>query len=80
MPEEVLYDTLKASLLETHTLSDKEKTDVLFQMELLDGHKLLQLLASMLAYCPPAMKQTSMLQYMFLQRLREHKAKSTRCI
>jgi hypothetical protein len=42
----LLYDTLKAShLMETNTLSDKEKLDVLFKTELLGGRKPLQLLA-----------------------------------
>jgi hypothetical protein len=43
---------LKASLLATHTLSNHEKLDVLYKSEPLDGRKLFQMLASMLAYCP----------------------------
>jgi hypothetical protein len=45
------------------------KRDILLNMELLCGHKLLQLLASLLYFCPPGMEKTSMFQYMFLQRL-----------
>jgi hypothetical protein len=38
-------------------------------MELLGGLKISQVMASMLTYCRPAMEQTSMFQYMFLQGL-----------
>jgi hypothetical protein len=66
VPADFPSDTLKDYLLETHMLSDQEKLDVLFKMEPLGGHKLSQPLASMLAYCLPAMEQISMFQFMFL--------------
>jgi hypothetical protein len=69
VPEDFLYDVLKSRLLETHTLSDQEKLDVLFKSEQLGGRKPSQLLANMLAYCPFGMEQTIVFQYMFLQRL-----------
>jgi hypothetical protein len=69
IPEDFPYDTLKARLLETHTLSDLEKLDVLFRTEPLGGRKPSQLLATMLASCPAGQEQTVMFQYMFLQRL-----------
>jgi hypothetical protein len=69
VPEDLPYNVLKSRLLETHTLSDQEKLDVLFKSEPLGGWKPSQLLANMLAYCPSGMKQTVMFQYMFLQSL-----------
>ncbi len=52
VPQDFPYNMLKARLLETHTLSDHEKKDVLFKSEPLCGQKQSQMLASMLAYCP----------------------------
>ncbi len=49
--------TLKGYLLKTHTLSDLEKLYVLFKTELLGDCELSQLLVSILAHCPAAMKQ-----------------------
>jgi hypothetical protein len=69
VPEDFPYDTLKSRLLETHTLSDQEKLDVLYKSQPLYGRKPSQMLASMLAYCHAGMEQTIMFQYMFLQRL-----------
>jgi hypothetical protein len=60
---------LKACLLETLTLSDHEKMDILFKSEPLGGQKPSQMLASMLVYCPSGMEQTVMCQYLFLQRM-----------
>jgi hypothetical protein len=62
VPADFPYNTLKARLLETHTMLDQEKLDVLFKMEPLGGRKLSQLLASMLAYWPPTVEQMPMFQ------------------
>ncbi len=66
MPEDFPYDMLKACLMETHTLSDHEKLDVLYKSEPLGGRNLSKMLASILAYCPSGMEQTIMFKYMFL--------------
>jgi hypothetical protein len=57
MPEKILimdivedYDNLKARLLETHTLSDQEKMNILFKSEPLGGRKPSQILANFSAY------------------------------
>jgi hypothetical protein len=39
VPEDYPYNTLKAHLLETYTLSNKEKMDFLFKSKLLGGQK-----------------------------------------
>jgi hypothetical protein len=69
IPEDIPYDTLKSRLLESHTLSDHEKLEILYKSEPLGGRKPSQMLASMLAYCPAGMEQTIMFQFLFLQRL-----------
>ncbi len=70
MSEDYPYDTLKARLLETRTLSDQDKMDILFKSEPLGGRKPSQMLANFSAYCSSAvMEQSVMFQYMFLQRL-----------
>ncbi len=59
------FGTLKARLVEPHTLSDLEKMDVLFKSKSLNGRKPFQMLANMLAYCcPSGMEQSVMFQYM----------------
>ncbi len=63
MPDDYPYDTLKARLLDTHTLPDQEKSQPL------GGRKPSQMLANMLAHCPFGMEQSVMFQYMFLQHL-----------
>ncbi len=65
IPGDFPYDTLKSSLLESHTLSDHEKLEILYKSEPLGGRKPCQ----MLAYCPAGMEQTIMFQFLFLQRL-----------
>jgi hypothetical protein len=67
--EDFPYDILKSRLLETHTLSDHEKLEILYKSEHLGGRKPSQMLANMLSYCPAGMEQTIMFQFMFLQRL-----------
>jgi hypothetical protein len=67
--EDFPYDILKSRLLETHTLLDHEKLEILYKSEHLGGCKPSQMLANMLAYCPTGMEQTIMFQFMFLQRL-----------
>jgi hypothetical protein len=57
------YDTLKARLLETRTLLDQEKMDILFTSKPLSGRKPSHLLANMLAYCSSNMEQSVMFQY-----------------
>jgi hypothetical protein len=69
VPEDFPYDTLKSRLLETRTLSDHEKLEILYKSEPMGGQKPSQMLASMLAYCPAGMEQTIMFQFLFLQRL-----------
>jgi hypothetical protein len=69
IPEDFPYDTLKSRLLESHTLSDHEKLEILYKSEPLGGWKPSQMLASMLAYCPAGMEQTIIFQFLFLQRL-----------
>ncbi len=54
--EDFPYDTLKARLLETHSLSDQEKMDTLFKSEPLGGQKPSQMIANMLAYCSSGME------------------------
>ncbi len=66
--EDFPLDTLKSRLLESHTLSDHEKLEILYKSEPL-GRKPSQMLASMLAYCPAGMEQSVMFQFLFLQRL-----------
>ncbi len=66
VPVDFPSDTLKDCLL--HVVGSGE-VGCPFMMEPLGGHKLSQLLASMLAYCLPAMEQMSMFQYMLLQGL-----------
>jgi hypothetical protein len=56
------FDTLKARHLETHTLSDQEKMDTLFESEPFGGRKPSQKIANMLAYCPSGMEQFTMFQ------------------
>ncbi len=65
VPEDFPYDMLKTRLLETHTLSDHEKMDVLFKSEPLGGQKQSQMLVSMLAYCPCGMEKTIMFLRIF---------------
>jgi hypothetical protein len=69
VPEDSPYEMLNACLLETHTLSDQEKMDVLFKSEPLVGQKPSQMMANMLAYCPFGMEQSIMFHYMFLRHL-----------
>jgi hypothetical protein len=67
IPEDFPYDILKSRLLETHTLCNHEKLEILNKSEPLGGRKPSQMLASMLAYCPAGMEQTIMFQFLFLQ-------------
>jgi hypothetical protein len=60
IPEDFPYDTLKYRLLESHTLFDHEKLEILYKSEPLGGRKPSQMLASMLAYCSAGMEQTIM--------------------
>jgi hypothetical protein len=60
--EDFPYDTLKSRLLETHTLSDHEKLEVLYKFEHLGGRRPSQMIASMLPYCLAGMEQTIMFQ------------------
>jgi hypothetical protein len=68
MPEKILimdivedYDTLKACLLETHTLSDQEKMNILFKSEPLGGRKPPQMLTNFSAYCSSAWMEPSVM-------------------
>ncbi len=51
--EDFPYDTLKARLLETHSLSDQEKMNILHKSEV---RKPPQIMANMLAYCSSGME------------------------
>jgi hypothetical protein len=61
--EDFFYDMLKARLLETRTLSDHKKLDVLYKSEPLGGRNPSKMLANILAYCPSGVEQTIMFQY-----------------
>ncbi len=69
IPEDFPYNALKSRLLETHTLSDHEKLEILYKSVPLGRRKHSQMLASMLAYCPAGMEQTIMFKFLFLQWL-----------
>jgi hypothetical protein len=58
VPEDFAFNTLKDRLLETHILSDQEKINFLYKLELLDRWKPSQMLTIMLAYCFSGMNQT----------------------
>ncbi len=53
-PAATPYTFLGARLLETHSLSDYEKWDMLQKMEQMGGHKPSKLLANMMEFCPTA--------------------------
>jgi hypothetical protein len=63
------YEFLKERLLETHSLSNFEKLDLLFKCEPLGSRKPSQLLASMLQFCPEGTEDGVYFHYLFLQRL-----------
>jgi hypothetical protein len=67
MPEDYPYDTLKADLLETHTLSDHEKMDILFKYQPLGGRKPSQMYFGLLLFCIDGTVRD--VPVMFLQRL-----------
>ena len=69
LPEDTPYTTLKERLLETHTLSNFEKLELLFKAGQLGARKPSQLLNSMLEYCPQGEERGVFFHFMFLQRL-----------
>jgi hypothetical protein len=69
LPEDMPYSTLKEQLLETHTLSNFEKLELLFKTGQLGARKPSQLLNSMLEYCPQGKERGVFFHFMFLQQL-----------
>jgi hypothetical protein len=63
------YTTLKGRLLETHTLSQFEQLELLFQVEPLGGRKPSQLLTAMLQYCPAGEEKGVFFHFLFLRLL-----------
>jgi hypothetical protein len=68
-PAATPYTFLGARLLETHSLSDYEKCDMLRKMEQMGGHKPSKLLANMMEFCPAGLEQPLPFHYLFTQRL-----------
>jgi hypothetical protein len=65
LPEDTPYTTLKERLLETHTLSNFEKLELLFKAGQLGARKPSQLLNSMLEYCPQGEERGVFFHFMF---------------
>jgi hypothetical protein len=63
------YSTLQERLLETHTVSNFEKLELLFKTGQPGARKPSQLLNSMLEYCPQGEERGVFFHFMFLQRL-----------
>jgi hypothetical protein len=63
------YTFLRARLLETHSLSDYEKWDMLQKTEQMGGRKPSKLLADMMEFCPASLEQSLPFHYLFTQRL-----------
>jgi hypothetical protein len=67
--EENPYEHVKHRLLETHSLSDFEKLELLMKCEPLGGRKPSQLLAEMLQLCPEGEERRIFFHFLFLQKL-----------
>jgi hypothetical protein len=65
------YTFLRARLLETHSLSESEKWDMLQKMEQMGGRKPSKLLADMMEFCPTGLEQSLPFHYLFTQRLQQ---------
>jgi hypothetical protein len=68
-PAATPYTFLQACLLETHSLSDYEKWDMLQKTEQMGGRKPSKLLADMMEFCPAGLEQSLPFHYFFTQRL-----------
>jgi hypothetical protein len=68
-PAATPYTFLRARLLETHSLSDYEKWDMLQKTEQMGGRKPSKLLADMMEFCPAGLEQSLPFHYLFAQRL-----------
>jgi hypothetical protein len=68
-PAATPYTFLRARLLETHSLSDYEKWDMLQKAEQMGGRKPSKLLADMMEFCPAGLEQSLPFHYLFTQRL-----------
>jgi hypothetical protein len=68
-PAATPYTFLRTRLLETHSLSDYEKWDMLPKTELMGGRKPSKLLADMMEFCPAGLEQSLPFHYLFTQRL-----------
>jgi hypothetical protein len=63
------YTVLKERLLSSHELSDFQKIERLFQMEMLGGRKPSELMNHMLELCPRGEENNKFFLFLFLQRL-----------
>jgi hypothetical protein len=68
-PAATPYTFLRTRLLETHSLSDFEKWDMLQKTEQMGGRKPSKLLADMMEFCPTGLEQSLPFHYLFTQRL-----------
>ena len=68
-PAATPYTFLRTRLLETHSLSDYEKWDMLQKTEQMGGRKPSKLLADMMKFCPAGLEQSLPFHYLFTQRL-----------
>jgi hypothetical protein len=68
-PAATPYTFLRTRLLETHSLSDYEKWDMLQKTEQMGGRKPSKLLADMMEFCPAGLEQSLPFHYLFTQRL-----------
>jgi hypothetical protein len=63
------YTVLKERLLSSHELSDFQKIEKLFQMDMLGGRKPSELMSHMLELCPRGKKKNKFFLFLFMQRL-----------
>jgi hypothetical protein len=68
-PAATPYTFLRARLLETHSLSDYKKWDMLQKTKQMGGRKPSKLLADMMEFCPAGLEQSLPFHYLFTQRL-----------
>jgi hypothetical protein len=68
-PAATPYTFLRTRLLETHSLSDYEKRDMLQKTEQMSGCKPSKLLADMMEFCVAGLEQSLPFHYLFTQRL-----------
>jgi hypothetical protein len=68
-PAATPYTFLRARLLETHSLSNYEKWDMLQKTEQMGGRKPFKLLADMMEFCPAGLEQSLPFHYLFTHTL-----------